>query len=67
MTTSSIPKPDSGSWPTAEKGHITGYGVEGWHFRYVGVDVATEMYLNNISTLEEYYGKPQIMPDDYNE
>ncbi|MBO4687048.1 MAG: M15 family metallopeptidase [Clostridiales bacterium] len=48
-------------------GHITGYGVEGWHFRYVGVDVATEMYLNNIMTLEEYYGKPQIMPDDYNE
>ena len=48
-------------------GHITGYGVEGWHFRYVGVDVATEMYDNNIMTLEEYYGKPQILPDDYNE
>lgn len=48
-------------------GHITGYGVEGWHFRYVGVDVATEMYENNIMTLEEYYGKPQILPDDYNE
>ena len=48
-------------------GHITGYGVEGWHFRYVGVDVATEMYDNNIMTLEEYYGKPQILPTDYNE
>ena len=46
-------------------GHITGYGVEGWHFRYVGVDVATEMYDNGIMTLEEYYGKPQILP--YNE
>ncbi|MBO4927359.1 MAG: M15 family metallopeptidase [Clostridiales bacterium] len=48
-------------------GHITGYGVEGWHFRYVGVDVATEMYENNIMTLEEYYGKPQLMPNEYNE
>ena len=51
----------------ADYGSVTGYGVEGWHFRYVGVDVATEMYLNNIMTLEEYYGKPQILPDAYNE
>ena len=51
----------------AEKGHITGYGVEGWHFRFVGVDVATEMYEKKISTLEEYYGKPQLLQDDYNE
>ena len=51
----------------ADKGHITGYGVEGWHFRYVGVEVATEMYEKNIATLEEYYGKPQILPSDYNE
>lgn len=51
----------------ADYGHITGYGVEGWHFRYVGVEVATEMYDNNIMTLEEYYGKPQLLPDDYNE
>ena len=48
-------------------GMITGYGVEGWHFRYVGVDVATEMYEKGIMTLEEYYGKPQIVPTDYNE
>lgn len=51
----------------AEKGHITGYGVEGWHFRFVGVDVATEMHEKKIDTLEEYYGKPQLLPDDYNE
>lgn len=51
----------------ADKGHITGYGVEGWHFRFVGVEVATEMHDKNISTLEEYYGKPQILPDSYNE
>ncbi len=51
----------------ADKGHITGYGVEGWHFRFIGVEVATEMYEKNISTLEEYYGKVQILPDSYNE
>ena len=45
-------------------GHITGYGVEGWHFRYVGVDVATEMHEKGIKTLEEYYGKPQVLPDN---
>ncbi len=46
-------------------GYITGYGVEGWHFRYVGVEVATEMHEKGIKTLEEYYGKPQVLP--YNE
>ena len=49
----------------ADYGHITGYGVEGWHFRYVGVEVATEMHEKGIMTLEEYYGKPQVLP--YNE
>lgn len=33
--------------------YITGYKDEPWHFRYVGVDVATYIYKNNI-TLEEY-------------
>lgn len=51
----------------AECGSITGYGVEGWHFRFVGVEVATYMYDNGIRTLEEYYGKPQLMPNEYNE
>ena len=40
-------------------GHITGIGQEGWHFRYVGVEIATEMHNKGIMTLEEYYGKPQ--------
>ena len=40
-------------------GQITGIAEEGWHFRYVGVKVATEMYVNGIRTLEEYYGKVQ--------
>lgn len=33
--------------------YITGYMFEPWHFRYVGIDVATYLYNNNI-TLEEY-------------
>ena len=39
------------------KEDITGYMYEPWHLRYVGVDLATELY-NNGSwiTLEEYYG-----------
>ena len=36
------------------KEHITGFKYEPWHYRYVGVEVATEIYQNNI-TLEEYY------------
>lgn len=43
------------------KGHITGYDFEAWHFRYVGVDLATTLY-NSGQTLEEYYGKEQVMP-----
>ena len=41
----------------------TGYGVEGWHFRYVGVDLATYLYENHMS-LEAYYGKQQVVPWD---
>lgn len=36
------------------KEHITGYKYEPWHIRYVGVEVATEIYENGL-TLEEYY------------
>ncbi|WP_078382277.1 M15 family metallopeptidase [Sutcliffiella halmapala] len=35
------------------KTNITGYAFEPWHFRYVGVEIATEIY-NNGLTLEEY-------------
>jgi D-alanyl-D-alanine carboxypeptidase len=45
----------------ADKGHITGYDFEAWHFRYVGVDLATTLYDGNL-TLEEYYGKEQALP-----
>lgn len=37
-----------------DKVAITNYGYEPWHLRYVGVDLATELYENNL-TLEEYY------------
>lgn len=36
------------------KEHITGYIYEPWHYRYVGVEVATEIHEKNI-TFEEYY------------
>lgn len=38
---------------TKENEYITGYMDEPWHLRYVGVDVATYIYKNNI-TFEEY-------------
>lgn len=38
--------------------HIVGYRFEPWHYRYVGVDVATDMHNRGIKTLEEYYGLP---------
>ena len=38
------------------KEHITGYMYEAWHYRYVGVDIATYITKNNL-TLEEYYVK----------
>ena len=35
---------------------ITGFQYEPWHFRYVGVELATEMKTKGISTLEEFWG-----------
>ncbi len=37
------------------KEEITNYKYESWHYRYVGVDIATEIKNKGI-TLEEYYG-----------
>ena len=36
-----------------DKEFITGYGYEPWHYRYVGIDIATKIYTENI-TFEEY-------------
>lgn len=38
------------------KEHITGFKYEPWHYRYVGVEVATKIYTEKL-TLEEYHEK----------
>lgn len=38
-----------------DKDNITGYTYEPWHFRYIGIDIATYLKENNL-TYEEYYG-----------
>ncbi len=42
----------------ADKTPITGYEYEPWHFRYVGVALATEMRETGFTTLEEFFGLP---------
>jgi len=37
---------------------VTGYEFEPWHYRYVGVELATEMRSTGIATLEEFFGLP---------
>ncbi len=40
------------------KTSITGYEFEPWHYRYVGVPLATAMHETGITTLEEFFGLP---------
>ena len=35
---------------------ITGFQYEPWHFRYVGIELATEMKTKGVRTLEEFWG-----------
>ena len=42
----------------ADKVEVTGFMYEPWHFRYVGVELATEMHDTGVSTLEEFFGLP---------
>ena len=42
----------------ADKVPITGFTYEPWHFRYIGVPLATEMHRTGITTLEEFFGLP---------
>lgn len=42
----------------ADKTPVTGYEFEPWHFRYIGVELATEMHNKGITTLEEFFGLP---------
>ncbi len=46
-----------------DKSDITGYVYEPWHYRYVGIDLAATLYASG-QTLEEYYGKMQVLPDE---
>ncbi|WP_078713024.1 M15 family metallopeptidase [Agreia bicolorata] len=45
------------SYP-ADKTAVTGYEYEPWHFRYIGVDLSTEMHNEGVTTLEEFFGLP---------
>ncbi|WP_291043603.1 M15 family metallopeptidase [Herbiconiux sp.] len=40
------------------KTDVTGYEFEPWHYRWVGVPLATEMHATGIATLEEFFGLP---------
>jgi D-alanyl-D-alanine carboxypeptidase len=42
----------------ADKVAVTGFTYEPWHFRYVGVPLATEMHDTGVTTLEEFFGLP---------
>lgn len=42
-------------YPTGKEA-ITGFTYEPWHFRYVGVELATEMHNTGVQTLEEFFG-----------
>lgn len=37
---------------------ITGYTFEPWHYRYIGVELATEMHKIGVKTLEEFFDLP---------
>ena len=42
----------------ADKVAITGFTFEPWHFRYVGVPLATQLNATGVTTLEEFFGVP---------
>ena len=42
----------------ADKTAVTGYAFEPWHFRYIGIELSTEMHHTGVSTLEEFFGLP---------
>ena len=49
----------------SDKTAVTGYIFEPWHYRYVGVELATEMHEKGISTMEEFFELPPA-PDYLN-
>lgn len=43
----------------------TGYQFEPWHFRYVGIELATEMKSQNITVLEKFWNLPAAPSYNY--
>jgi D-alanyl-D-alanine carboxypeptidase len=39
----------------ADKVAVTGYDYEPWHYRYIGRELASQMYQKNVKTLEEFF------------
>ncbi len=44
----------------ADKVDVTGYPHEAWHYRYIGVELATRMHDTGFTTLEEFFGLPSV-------
>lgn len=42
----------------ADKTSVTGYEYEPWHFRYVGIPLATELQKDGFPSLETFFGYP---------
>lgn len=42
----------------SDKTPITGYTYEPWHIRFIGTQLANELKVQNIKTLEEFFGLP---------
>ena len=47
-----------------DKENITGYNYEPWHIRYVGTELAGQLYETGL-TLDEYYGVPNSLTPEY--
>ena len=47
-----------------DKEDITGYNYEPWHIRYVGTELAGQLYETGL-TLDEYYGVPNTLTPEY--
>ncbi|MFM7030231.1 MAG: D-alanyl-D-alanine carboxypeptidase family protein [Micrococcales bacterium] len=37
---------------------VTGYQFEPWHFRYVGIELSTQLHSTGFKTLERFFGLP---------
>jgi D-alanyl-D-alanine carboxypeptidase len=42
----------------ADKVPVTGFTFEPWHYRYIGVPLATQLHQTGVSTLEEFFTVP---------